>query len=276
MRLSPLAPVLARGAGELQIGIRDPLVLDGLSASERRFVMSLEGGRRIGAAERRRHGRLLDRLAGAGLDASARPAPACVRFHSASALAVEAAVALSRAGRAVSFADAARARRDPHTAAVAGGSRGALAAQRVRRVVPEAEVRSAHAAADVDVLVTLGPPLTLARALLATDAPHLLVACDERGVTVGPLVVPGATACAQCLGLAATDADRAWPSLALQCEARTPRTDALVASIAGALAAASVDAFLRGSAPPTWRVEDGSIDRVPHAHSHPQCACSAA
>ncbi|WP_297081770.1 hypothetical protein [uncultured Demequina sp.] len=276
MRLSPLAPVLARDASSVQVGIHRPLVLAGLTASQRRFLTSLDGGRLIGAAERRRHAALLADLTAAGLTASAPPPPACVRFHSGSALAVEAAIALARAGREVSFRDASPARRDPLIATVRGGSRGALAAQRVRRAAPEAQVRSADARAELDVIVTMGVPVTRARSLLALDSPHLLVTCDERGATIGPLVVPGSTPCSQCLGLAAADRDDSWPHVALQCEARVPRTDPLTASVGGALAGAAAEAFLRGTAPPSWRVEDGAVERIGPPSVHPRCACMAA
>lgn len=51
---------------------------------------------------------------------------------------------------------------------------------------------------------------------LRRDIPHLTVAFDERGATVGPLVVPGRTPCAHCVELARRDADPSWVAIATQ------------------------------------------------------------
>ena len=51
---------------------------------------------------------------------------------------------------------------------------------------------------------------------LRADRAHLPVVIGGAGIVVGPLVVPGATACITCLHLTRRDADRAWPVLALQ------------------------------------------------------------
>lgn len=52
--------------------------------------------------------------------------------------------------------------------------------------------------------------------LLAHDVPHLLLVTGELEAEVGPLVLPGVTACARCVALHRTDADPAWPTLATQ------------------------------------------------------------
>lgn len=52
------------------------------------------------------------------------------------------------------------------------------------------------------------------------DLPHLLVRTGDRSVRIGPLVVPGLTACTRCLHLAAGDADSAWPAIAGQLSTR--------------------------------------------------------
>ncbi len=51
---------------------------------------------------------------------------------------------------------------------------------------------------------------------LRADRVHLPVLVGGAGIVVGPLIVPGVTACITCLHLERRDADRAWPMLALQ------------------------------------------------------------
>jgi len=51
---------------------------------------------------------------------------------------------------------------------------------------------------------------------LRRDVPHVLVRVGDRSVRVGPVVVPGVTACARCLHLHDGDRDRAWPAVAGQ------------------------------------------------------------
>jgi bacteriocin biosynthesis cyclodehydratase domain-containing protein len=51
---------------------------------------------------------------------------------------------------------------------------------------------------------------------LRRDVPHVLVRVGDRSVRVGPVVVPGVTACARCLHLHDGDRDGAWPAIAGQ------------------------------------------------------------
>jgi hypothetical protein len=51
---------------------------------------------------------------------------------------------------------------------------------------------------------------------LRADRPHLPVIASARTVRVGPLVIPGETACTTCLDLAERDRDDAWPRIATQ------------------------------------------------------------
>ena len=275
MRLHPAAPVLARTDTSLQIGWDQPLVLDDVSAQDARFLRSLEGGRVIGDAERRRHRAVLTSLAGAGLleDPSAPRTPlGCVRISLAGALGTEIAVALARAGLGVALVDGAPARLAavPH---LPSADCAAVAADRVRAEVPGADLRGAQANAALDVVVSAGPAVLRARRLTARDQAHLLVQVGERAITVGPMVVPGTTACVTCLGLAATAADPAWPTLALQGDARRPRTDPVLATLAGALAAHVVLAHLAGRPTAMWRVDAEGATRLETPPPHPDCRC---
>lgn len=95
--------------------------------------------------------------------------------------------------------------------------------------------------------------------LTETDQPHLSVVAREASVLVGPLVLPGCTACLHCLDLHRTDLDPLWPQVATQLSARGlarglfgtdgvgrvgPETS--VAAAAAALAAAAVLAYVDG------------------------------
>lgn len=261
----------------MQVGWDSPLVLTTVSAADARFLRSLEGGRQVGAAERRRHSGLLNRLAAHGLmvnDASP-DAPICVRLHGAGALGTEAAIAMARVGLALTVVDHSRARYDaaPH---LPDPDCGAAAHARVRAAVPRAQLRGAHADAAIDVIISAGPAVARARELLAANQPHLLVECGESTVRVGPLVVPGENACAICLGLAATAVRPEWPVLALQCDSRRPRVDPVVATIAGGLVAHEVRAFLAGRTTTTWLVDPHGVAAVAPTAPHPECRCTDA
>ncbi|MFN3866942.1 MAG: hypothetical protein ACK4MD_09560 [Demequina sp.] len=275
MHLNPAAPVLALPGAGVQVGWDSPLILEDATVADARFLRSLEGGRRVGVAERRRHADLLARLAGHGLlvaDDPQHPGSRCVRIHGAGALGTEAAVALARAGIAVTVVDQARARSGaaPH---LPDPDCGAVALARVREAVPAAQLRGVFADAFVDVLISAGPAVARARALLHANQPHLLVECGESAVRVGPLVVPGVTACATCLGLAESQARRAWPVLALQCDSRRPRVAPVTATIAGALVAREVLAFVQGARATTWRVSGDGVTAVDPVPAHPDCRC---
>ncbi len=51
------------------------------------------------------------------------------------------------------------------------------------------------------------------------EGPHLVVGVCETGGAVGPLVVPGRSACLRCLDLSRTDRDPAWPVVQAQLRA---------------------------------------------------------
>ncbi|WP_144276211.1 hypothetical protein [Demequina sp. NBRC 110053] len=276
MRLRPATPILSRGDGGAQVGLAKPLVLEGLSTKELAFLATLEGGRAIGRLERRTYGTLIAALEASDVEARPPRPRGVARFHSASAIAVDAATALARIGWAVAFADAAPLRRSGVTGArvAPGSSRGLAAAHTVSARVAGADVRAASAPADLEVLVSVGLPVYAARALMAADVPHLLVCTDEQGASVGPVITPGVGPCCTCLGLWATEADAQWPALALQCEGRTPHSDPLVASVAGALVALVASDFAEGRDGSRWRVDEDGVRGQPVGQRHPACACA--
>ncbi len=108
----------------------------------------------------------------------------------------------------------------PHHVGVAGPaardvgrSRGAAAADRLGG-------RSASRATGPPDLVVLAPavPSALEADLAQVPAglPHLLAEVRDTVGIVGPLVLPGRTACLRCLDLTRSDRDPGWPALAAQ------------------------------------------------------------
>lgn len=279
MNLNPAAPVLALPGTGIQVGWDAPLVLESATDPEARFLRSIEGGRRIGAAEQRRYADLLLRLQEHGLLEGDDTVPAakarCVRIHGAGAVGTEAAIALARAEVALTVVDRDRARAGsaPH---LPEPDCGAVAHTRVRDAVPNAELRGAHADAALDILISAGPAVARARELLAANRPHLLVECGEKTIRVGPLVVPGVTGCATCLGLTATQERKEWPLLALQSDSRRPRVNAVYATMAGAMIAHETLAFLTDRQATMWRVGEDGVTALPAMPVHPDCDCTRA
>ena len=67
--------------------------------------------------------------------------------------------------------------------------------------------------------------------------PHLAASADEAIGVVGPLVIPGRTACLRCLDLTRADRDPAWPLILAQLDGRQPDPPACDAPLAAAVAA---------------------------------------
>ncbi len=83
--------------------------------------------------------------------------------------------------------------------------------------------------------------------LMRDQIPHLVASASEAIGVVGPLVLPGRTACLRCLDLARTDRDPAWPLILAQLATRRPNPlgcDAPLAAAVAAQAAAQVLAFI--------------------------------
>ena len=163
----------------------------------------------------------------------------------------------------------------------AGRRRGSAAGERVREVAPG--VRAGPVVRpDLAVLAPAGAlDDRTAAALLAGAVPHLLVQVRDTVGTVGPLVLPGRTACLRCLDLTRTDRDPGWPVLAVQLatDAAAPAPcDAVLAAAVAAQAAAQALALLDGRLPaaaggtlelalPDWRWRRRTWP------VHPACSC---
>ena len=123
-----------------------------------------------------------------------------------------------------------------------------------------------------------------ARRLMRAGVPHLYVGVLEQLGVVGPLVLPGASACGGCLALTRSDEDPAWPTLLAQLaedgpgRPRTPACDTAVATAVAGLAALHVQLYVDGVRPPSvdgWcevSAADGLARRL-RLTGHPDCGC---
>jgi bacteriocin biosynthesis cyclodehydratase domain-containing protein len=123
-------------------------------------------------------------------------------------------------------------------------------------------------------------PATLAQNLV----PHLAVSASEAIGVVGPLVLPGQSACLRCLDLTRAERDPAWPlilaQLSAQAGADPPGCDTVLATTVAAQAVAQALAFIDqdGQAP---AVTNGTLELVLPGwqwrrrtwQPHPQCGC---
>jgi hypothetical protein len=106
--------------------------------------------------------------------------------------------------------------------------------------------------------------LELRAALMRTQVPHLAASADEAIGVVGPLVIPGRSACLTCLDLTRTDRDPAWPLILAQLTDRRPdplACDAPLAAAVAAQAAAQALAFIDRAAA-AGAVTDGTLELV--------------
>lgn len=120
----------------------------------------------------------------------------------------------------------------------------------------------------------------LVNELTALSIPHLLVSAFEGHGSVGPLVLPGETACLHCLDLARRDADPLWPIVTARLGGYPPgeiACDATLATLVAAAATGHALAYIDGRDPV---VTNGTLDVMPDWQwktrswtRHPQCRC---
>jgi hypothetical protein len=104
----------------------------------------------------------------------------------------------------------------------------------------------------------------LPAALLRAGIPHLTASASEAIGVVGPLVLPGRTACLRCLDLARADRDPAWPLILAQLaggRVGPPACDVILAMAVAAQAAAQVLTFVDRGAAATAAV-NGTLELV--------------
>jgi len=171
----------------------------------------------------------------------------------------------------------------------AGLPRERAATAAVRRAAPDvSNTRPTDRPADLTVL-TGGPMSTGEQdAVLRAQVPHLAAGIRETTGVVGPLVLPGVTACLRCLDLTRTERDPGWSRLAAQLAGGRERAadpcDVVLAALVAAQAAGQALSFLDravigGALPPSvngtlevampdWRWRRRSWT------PHPACGCS--
>lgn len=162
--------------------------------------------------------------------------------------------------------------------------RATVAAEAIHRAAPEVDTRPLPTRRAPDLVVlTEGPAVAaeLTAALSARAVPHLMVGIREDRGLVGPLVVPGSSACLHCADLHRTDRDPAWPLLLAQLSGETERTlpyDSVLAAAVVALASAQALCHLDGGQADTV---EGSLELLLPAYRvrrrsfppHPRCWC---
>ncbi|MEU6310198.1 ThiF family adenylyltransferase [Streptomyces sp. NPDC047014] len=136
-----------------------------------------------------------------------------------------------------------------------------------------------------DGLDAWAPDPGLAADWMASGIPHLYAGVLEGTGLVGPLVLPGATACAGCMERERVDRDPAWPRMLVQWRSlHRRRTGAacdlgLSTAVAG-LAAAHALSFLDGQSPASagarWEAALPALHWEPApVRPHPDCPCGA-
>ncbi|MHA3701913.1 hypothetical protein ACXR2U_06990 [Jatrophihabitans sp. YIM 134969] len=174
------------------------------------------------------------------------------------------------------------------TAADEGRRFAAAAADAVARAAPRTDVSPP---ADIEpdlVVVCLDAPVEpeLRELLHRTTRAHLAVHVDSDRGEVGPLVLPGVSACLRCADLHRLDHDPAWSVLAVQLLARAGTDAAPDPGLAVRVGALAADLVLRwlDDDPTAGGTLDGSYELRPGwaaprrrpRRPHPECGCRAA
>ena len=133
-------------------------------------------------------------------------------------------------------------------------------------------------------VLTDGYPAELPAELVASGVLHLAASAREAIGVVGPLVVPGQSACLGCVELARSDRDPAWPFILAQAAGQAAQPVACAATLATAVAAQAVSQVLSclDLAQPAAAVTNATLELVAPGWQwrrrswprHGQCRCS--
>ena len=154
-----------------------------------------------------------------------------------------------------------------------------------RRPRPGAGTAAARPGQRADLAIVAGGyPAELPGELTASGTVHLAVGASEAIGVVGPLVIPGRSACLGCLELARRDRDPAWPLILAQVTGRTASPAACGATLVAAVAAQAAGQALSfiDLARPADAVTNGTLELVLPGWQwrrrswtrHPRCRCS--
>jgi bacteriocin biosynthesis cyclodehydratase domain-containing protein len=162
-------------------------------------------------------------------------------------------------------------------------SRGELVSALTAAVAPDNRVVAPTRS--VVVLAPPGPAVPPEWLRLVRHRPHLPVLIRELTASIGPLVLPGRSACLRCVELARADRDPQWPVVAAQLVAGSRGVepcDITLAAAAASLAAMHLLSWLDlpdAPAPTIGGVIELSLAdlrlRRHAAHGHPGCGCGA-
>ena len=158
----------------------------------------------------------------------------------------------------------------------------------VRELAPDARVRAGRPRRRPDLAVLtdlLAPDPERHRELATRGVSQLVVRmADELGL-VGPLVLPGRSACLRCLDLHRADTDPHWPAVSARLAgwvgSGSATTLAATAALATEQALLAVDAVFRAEPPATLDavleldLRGGGLRRR-NRPPHPDCGCGAA
>ncbi len=310
--LRPQTPVLRRGPDQVQIGVdsADAVILTGLSANVDWVFPMLDGCHHVHALTRACSSRQVDpqlvvRLLGllgdagllleggrAGRPPASPPATSRVRLVGAGSLGTAVAELLVDSGIGTLYvADSEPVDRIVHptagalaTNAEALGSELGARSQRLRSAARISVVNhwSKPDGLRLDLTVVAADTWecdrVIADALVRADQPHLLVRPRGAEVVVGPLVIPGQTACLRCTDLTRAAADPVWPTVLRQlCRLRCTTDPALIGWAAGTAATQALG-YLNAGLPETYghTVELGAPEYCTRWRAwaaHPECGC---
>lgn len=166
-----------------------------------------------------------------------------------------------------------------------GARRGKAVARAAARLVPDAVVTPPPQRLSPDLVVLAdvqAPPARLVDRLLDDGVAHLPVRLRDGVGVVGPLVLPGRTACLRCLDMHRADRDPGWPGVAAQLVGRPGRADPACVVATAALGTAQALAALDATAGPP--VLDAVLELdvaaatlvTRHWSRHPRCPCGGA
>ncbi|MCT2043128.1 hypothetical protein M3D15_07265 [Pseudoclavibacter alba] len=258
-RFRPDLPVLRRGQHSIQLGVGpDALIIDDVPEALERIFMKLQG---VGVPAKA----LRTALTEAGL-------PEAAAEHVMARLDV-----VLRPTR----------RRRPPVVAVRGPHAELLKA----RLEPEGiEALVWHEAFPEPAIASRRPVLAVelggtwltrrrTHASLSRDVPCRLVARCDGELQLGPIIVPGESACLGCRDALASEADPLWPVLAEQLVSLGQREAAVDDPLALELAARVALSWLRDGSHPLVDaqlvVDRQSVARLVPQAVHPACSCQA-
>jgi molybdopterin/thiamine biosynthesis adenylyltransferase len=127
-----------------------------------------------------------------------------------------------------------------------GAPRAEGAARAISRAAPEVRTRDDGAVPDLVILTELTLP-DLAEGLMRDRVPHLALRASEAIGVVGPLVLPGRSACLRCVDLRKAEGDPQWPKILAQAtfaRGRPQACDTVLAAMTATVASAQALAFI--------------------------------